>query len=1025
MENTSSVLIVFPTELSMRRFQQEKALQEGCVNTSNQTTFTRLQQTCLPFAPIKGTPLSSAQELLLCRKVVRVARTHFEEGPLGRLTDSALVDLLKQLVQETSVFPDATPAILDWFLQHPPHTKLRQLGILLYLWRDTLKQEGWADRRDLNAAIIALFRGNRAAWPPLLHQIKTVVFKSVRWFNPFEESCVMALDKILKIKIEMALPPAHSEKTADRLGLKVRSENMSRPWTNWVEDLADAFVTDSADLIQFNDAERVLFSQSVGAYGEIEDLARRIAWKMEHEKIPAHKIALVVPHLGLVQDIVPHVFSRLNIPYFFRRGRPVLSSPIIKAFLAWVAFPLHAERDVLVDLFRNPALHIKNREAAVLDLQKQSPRISYLPAGMVNKQGCTPQELLTILDERVEVNEEDHFNSSAVNTMISTLESLGTQRFPLFDLLELLEKLLENETIRPRDSHDQGVWVINPYDAIGIEFNLVLFANLNDGEFPSIPQQDALLNNREREFLRHTLKEKDHLLPKLFLPSTDLLLEQQHVLFLGALGMATNEVVFSCQTIDQEGKEKNGSEYYRKLWSLAGWPTQEKIQLSAYDQWRIAQTKNSPTFAQHLNAQQIKPGNERQPMLGESFLSTLPLALCRAEDEALQTAVQEKETLAENPSNEGSPFSSLIKRLKIEAERLHVLDTPIEDRDPSIYCGFLGSAQKMTAQWLKEQEAISPTALELLAHCRYLFFVEKILHIHEPKIADDSPNPMDRGGLIHQILATIYATFATQSNRWAVQGTTGWQLRAEDGINAIPLVHFLPEKQDAYLEQTKKITQKILSSNHNPMLGAPRIWEVEQEKIMQIIHNFVRYDVETCAEENRYPALFEIHFKNETALDLGPIHVKGVVDRVDLIFEETGKLEKIRVLDYKGASRSRSKPEDYLDEIERNLDCQLPIYAFAAQNYFFGKFNTESLNNITEAGYLFYQREYKKLGSSLKKSLIALSEPLLTETFLNTLEKNITAIKNGDFSTDPLIASYGDFVSLCRTEPTPKDQLDF
>jgi len=1024
MNASPNELTVFPTELSMRRFQQEKALEEGCIDASKQTTFSRLQQSCLPFLAIKTTPLSSAQELLLCRKVVTVARTHFEKGPLKNLTDSALVDLLKQLILEIAVFPDATQAILDWFLHHPPNTKPRQLGILLYLWRDTLKQEGWADRRDLNAATLKLFRGNPTAWPPLLRNVKTLIFTSVRWFNPFEESCLLALNKKLKINIEMALPPAHSEKTADRLGLHICSETMTRPWENWIEDLADALVTDSSELVQFSDAHRVLFSHSVGAYGEIEDLARRIAWKMEHEKIPAHQIALVIPNLSTVQDIVPHVFSRFNIPYYFRRGRPVLSSPLLKAFLAWVAFPLHAQRDVLIDLYRNPALKIRHRETAIQELQKHPPRITYLPAGMVKKEGCTPQELLTILDEKVLLPEDDHFNTAAIKTMITTLESMQTQRLPLFDLLELLEKLLENETIRPRDSHDQGVWVINPYDAIGLQFNLVLFASLNDGEFPAIPQQDPLLNDYERNRLRTTLKEKKHPLPKLFLPSTDLLLEQQHILFLGALGMTTHEVVFSCQTVDQEGKEKSGSEYYRKLWRIAGWPAQKQITLSKYDQWRINQLPDHAALPQHIKIQKAKKPTDRQPMLGESFLSTLPLPLCRAEDEALQTAVQTQAPPTAPDTSKNHTFNSLIKRLQIEAERLQFLETPIEKRTPSIYSGFLGTAQKIATQWLEKQKALSPTALELLAHCRYLFFVKKILQINEAKIADDAPNPMDRGGLIHKILATIYETFATQSNRWAIQTQSGWKLRSEGGINAQPLVHFLPEKHNTYIQQAEKIARSILSQNKTPMLGAPRIWEAEQEKIIQIILNFIQYDLETCNKENRYPALFELHFENETALSLPPIHVKGIIDRVDLIFEETGDLKKIRVLDYKGPSRARTTTEEYIEEIQQNLDCQLPIYALAAQQHLFGTFNTSNLNTLTEAGYLFYQRKYKNLPPSLKKSLISFEDPNLIPTFLATLKNNINAIQQGNFATDPLIASYTDFTSLCRTEPTPQDQLE-
>jgi len=1027
MSASSNALLIFPTELSMRRFQQELVLKEGWVDASKQMTFNRFFKKCIPFSLMELTPLSPAQELLLCRKVVQVARTHFKEGPLKLLTDGALIDLLKQLVFEVSVFPDATQTILDWFLQHSSSTKLGQLGILLYIWRTTLKQEGWADRRDVYAAIIKMLRGDRGGWPPFLREIKTVVFKSVRWLNPFEESCLIALDNRLKIRVEMALPPAHSEKMADRLGMRVYSERMSIPWENWVEDLADALVLDAPDVVQFENANRVLFSRSVGAYGEIEDLARRIVWKMEHEHLLAHQIALVVPNLSLVQDIVPHVFGRFNIPYYFRRGRPVLSSPLVKAFLAWLAFPLHLNRDRLIDLFHNPALRIQNREEEVNKLLKSAPDLRYLPAGMVKKEGCTAQEALDVLYEKVVLPEEDHFNHAAVERVVSVLESLGNQRIPLFDLLELIEKLLENETIRPRESHDQGVWVINPHDAVGLQFELVLFATLNEGEFPVIPQQDALLNNYERENLRQKLQSEKYTLPGLFLPSTDLLMEQQQQLFFGAMGMARQEIVFSFQSMDQEGKEKSAGEYYKRLWQLAGWAAQKKIVLSKYDQWRLKKVGSSHLFARYVEEQNAKDQSERLPMLGESFLSFVPIALCCAKDEALQMAMQQPEDVrisSFNSVEEETSFDSLIKRIRIEQERSLFLDTPLEQRTPSIYCGFLNSLRPAVQAWFEAQDALSPTALEQLAYSRYLFFIKKILRIQDPKIADDAPNSMDRGGLIHQILAEIYQAFLEKTDRWAVLGASGWRLRCEGGKDAIPLVHFVNTQKERYLEEVEKKSRAILASHQGPMFGAPRVWEVEQEKIVQIVKNFVLYDVEYCEKERRYPARFEMHFEKQTALDLGLVRVKGVVDRLDLIFEETGQLAKIRVLDYKGRSRMRNHEEDYRNEIRLNLDCQLPLYAFAVQQYLFGEFNTEKLNALTEAGYLFFQREYSLLVRSLKKSLIALDEPNLIVPFLETLSKNIEALRRGDFSVDPLIASYNDYVSICRTLPTDLNELN-
>jgi RecB family exonuclease len=277
---------------------------------------------------------------------------------------------------------------------------------------------------------------------------------------------------------------------------------------------------------------------------------------------------------------------------------------------------------------------------------------------------------------------------------------------------------------------------------------------------------------------------------------------------------------------------------------------------------------------------------------------------------------------------------------------------------------------------------------------------------------------MERGGLIHTILHTLYRAFAERSNVWAVQTNSGWRKRNEGGAEALPLVQFLPENAEEDLKFAEAETRRLLKE---ASLGHPDVWAAEQEKIVVMVLNFIRYDQENCATENRFPARFEHPFSD---LDLqGCVRVRGVIDRVDLIFSDTGELERIRVLDYKGASHVRKNTDEYLAEIHANLNCQLPIYALAAQDYFFGKTDTEAVNAQTETGYLFYQREFDKIGKELKKCLIPLDTKGLIDGFLKTLHKNIQRLKDGDFAVDPLIDSYNDFQSVCRVEAVDRSEF--
>ncbi len=1023
-------LMVFPTELALRRYQQDRALAQGFVDASGHTTFARLRSVCLPYAKMKGRRMDAAKELLMRRQVVEVARGHFAgEGTLGGLSAPALSDVLVQLVKELSALPGEAARIVDWMLDRPRGQKLYQLGTLFSVWRAIIGQEGLADALDTNLAILRLLEGPREKWPPLLRDARSVVFRSVRWFNPVEEACVAALNQKMRIRVESALPPAHAEAAADRLGQRIRAEIMAEPWTGWAEDLGDAWAVDSPDVVGFDDASRIAFSRSAGVYGEIEDLVRRIGWHLGQGMAP-QRIALVVPNIGTVQDIVPHVFGRFRIPYFFRRGRPVLSSPCVKAFFAWLAFPQRPLRDDLVDLVRNPAIHFEQREAMVERLIGQPPRLDPLDyAFLPPADGCSAVQALEILQERI-VEPEDHFNAEAVKAVAATLEALGNQPMPLGELVDLLEELLENATIRPRESHDQGVWVLNPHDAAGLDFDLVVFAGLDEGGFPSIPRQDALLNDGERQWLRRHLEEQGRHLPRLALAGAAAQMAQEAVLFLSTMGMAREQLVLSCQAVDHEGGGREPGEFYRKLWLLAGWPAHDTVVPSPYDQWRIGQLGEGSLFALHLEAQRATPPEEREPMPGESFLAVVPPPLCRAQDEVLQAvaaglgrAVPASGLACEVPGT----VEHLVAVSRIESERAHVLGTPAGSRAGSAYCGHIAALEKQVVAWFEGKRELGPTALETLARCRYVFLVEQVFGLRAPRMADDAPDPMDRGILIHAILKEIYAAFAKGEagmdvpRRWAVKGAAGWRLRAEGGADAVPLAVFDPALEGKYVAFARSVAARHMDA---AALGHPGVWSAEREKVAEQVLNVVRRDARGCAEEGRYPALFELSFGGDAAVDFGFVRIRGKVDRVDLLFAETGVLAKIRVLDYKGGSRARGTREEYVEEVVRNLDCQLPAYAFAAQRAFFGEWNTPSANAMTEAGYCFYGRNYDEMAKKCAGSLLPLDAEGLVDGFLQTLEKNIRRLKEGDFAVDPLVASYTDYESLCRTAAVEMDELE-
>jgi hypothetical protein len=141
-----------------------------------------------------------------------------------------------------------------------------------------------------------------------------------------------------------------------------------------------------------------------------------------------------------------------------------------------------------------------------------------------------------------------------------------------------------------------------------------------------------------------------------------------------------------------------------------------------------------------------------------------------------------------------------------------------------------------------------------------------------------------------------------------------------------------------------------------------------------------------------------------------------------MIFNKDGELDRLLVIDYKSKSR-----KDTMDNLEKkialNLDCQLPLYTFAAQQKFFGTHNTPELNEKTQAVYHLQERDLNEMTKHFTKKRLSMN-PELTEAFLETLFSNVRKLRSGDLATEPLIAHFEDYSHICRTTAIdPKELL--
>ena len=984
--------MIFPTELAKRRIERRLVLETGVLDASQLFTQKKLLGLCARAARcaglLKGRSPDTTKTRLLLEEAAETVR-FAPSQPLARLSPAARAGVLQQAIETFSVFSENESTLTKWLLAHEPDHKLHGIGQLLMAWRALCTKMEVADRFTVNTALLRLIESGDL--PRELD--REINFRAVRWFNPFEERFAAALKTRLgaeQVKVYSVLPSAHAEAAEDRLFAAVRSELMhgaEEEWKPWLEDFADAFEADDSNILESESRQRVSFFVSAHPYGEIEDAARRIAGEIETGTVP-NEIALILRDLGPYTDIIPDVFARFGIPYHFRRGTPAAAYPPVKALHALLAFPKTFSRDRLCDLLllpgiQWPGLDTETRQALVQDIRmKEPPRLRRLPkelAGLFpsfakatagrqgSKKRITPAEFAELT--RALIKQHGLILPDEVLALINEIAEVSGRTVSLERLTALFEELLDNVMLEDKTGTETGVWIVNPMDAAGLRFESVYIAGMDDRTFPQIPKADSLLNDAERKALRAFLDERKIFCPRMVLSKTGAALIQEEILFLTAMSTARERLTLSYTRTAADGKERVPGDFFERMRGLTG---------------------------------------IENPTPGASFHTVLPPKFCRAEDEVRQTHAW----LTKKPP---SPASRTPPRRK----------PPPPERCPQ---GREGQVASTLQKWLVNNPEFSATALESLARNRFVFFLEKILSIRPDRTHEDDTDPMDRGNVIHEILEQIYTAVAKQSGLYAHRSSMGWKI-AQSG--EIPLAVFDPSKEDELLALARNIAlAEFAKAERRPSrhLGHPAVWETEKRKLMQMIENFVLMDIETAQAENRYPGLFEMKFdaKHDLPLTLKrgeeDVQLKGKIDRIDLIFASNGELERLLVVDYK--SRSRNDSMDNLGKkVALNLDCQIPLYTFAAQEKFFGDHNTPELNEKTQAVYHLQERDLKKMTNHFEKKRLTMN-PALTEAFLEQLFSNVQKLRAGDIATEPLVAGYEDYSHICRTNAIdPKELL--
>lgn len=1018
-------LIIYPTAVALRQVQRHALEQSGFFDGRRHLTLGSFLRLCADAAARAGLlkdphshplrPIADLDRELAIVEAVDSFRTHTHPGNsiLTALTPAALEETLEELTDTVAPLADRAPEFIALLAKDNKSPKNPDLAALYNAYTGVCHSLHVADDTAVNTAILALLRGPRTAWPHPLQQAATLAFIAVRWVAPFQESVIHALSTQLG-QAHVHVHHILSEHEQDWWGqdLMTRAGRLLFDGGSGPDDL-DGLTFQAAstrgaieELTSLREGyamqDRGLaeaartcvgFSTSVGLYGEIEDLARRIAWELHDRPDPLQpeEICLVTRNLGACSDAIMDVFSRFNIPYYFRRGVPMLAIPVIKTILNLARFSATREREVFCALLESPWLdwqgkgladpaaladdilrsgaepviddpkrlarrlvsyytdpysqnkhyatreHAEARASLVTELYKSvagNPGITTIEAGIADLQDrCKALSLNPPVEPLAPIQNDLLGQRAAIlNTKAceAALEMLNTLRrhtlvadnkisWPI--IVDLISRALENLTVTPEPSDESGVWILNPFDIAGLHFKVVLLAGMNAGEFPQLPTPSPLFPDAELLSFRERLQKKGPL-PAAALAASKVRNSQENILFLTTLSAARERIVFSYRRHGEDGKELTPSVFFSTLWRLTGWPAWPALPAEPpdpYDRWRLAQ--GAPHLQGHWQNHNAITPHKRRPFPGESFLGTVPLALCRANDERWQRLAQQPDEPLSRPASAGNKAAPdalathVAHGIQVEHDRQSFFTRQAQadlcetcGSDPvkgGEYAGVLSPELWAKIKPVKEGPMdFSPTQLEQLVACPYRYYLQYIAGVEPIERNELEASPRDFGTAIHSIMnegfhllqgavpslpiarlseiAELYADLMTPD--WAILDRKGvWHLQEGGGrpsSEALPLVLLKPEQGERILAFFDALSETILkwatSGNAKWMLGAPEQLTIQCRRVQRAVRNLVRTAIEPSALPGsladsregqtlrRYPCLLEFSFNSQS-----------------------------------------------------------------------------------------------------------------------------------------------------------------
>ncbi|WP_339061890.1 PD-(D/E)XK nuclease family protein [Tepidibacillus marianensis] len=453
----------------------------------------------------------------------------------------------------------------------------------------------------------------------------------------------------------------------------------------------------------------------------------------------------------------------------------------------------------------------------------------------------------------------------------------------------------------------EGLYVVQPNQIRGRQFDVIFFLGLVEGEFPRSVKNDWLMSDEDRRELRQMGVQLTQ--------STDYE-KQQKYQFFQSLTAATDQIYLLYSAKTEEGKEQLRSFFIDEVLDLFQKESIDHIRQDISEivpmEWNKCTTIEQLTdkiyydLNQHTGSAQMIEANVRKELLQKENWNRLKI---------IERALQ----------------------MEHERNQLH-----------SSYDGVINDP--VLIQEVKQQisqKVWSTTQLNEASLCRFSYLSTHFLRLSEWEEQEESLTPIEKGDLFHRILQRFFDRFRQEKQE-----------------------KFSPDQYEMYRKWILDIAEEEWQSIQNQPLRFlhPILSDLDWKRILQDVKQIIEHEIHWRGKSSSYfyPQFLELSFGlplEEEELQKGDVDPASQSDYAKVTLNERifllrGKIDRVDrndqgqyvVYDYKSGQAPNSK------EIREAINLQLPIYLFVLETLF-------GLGTDQAIGASFYTRgEIKKQG---------------------------------------------------------------